>query len=96
MCSIICISAFWTVNFNRNDERLLFVSSLQIDELARNFKGINQTINDENTPLSANQSAATNKNMISTKTLLSIQHKNLNPSFEMKRMFGSKVVQMKQ
>lgn len=78
----------------------LLVSSLQIDELARNFKGINHAINDENTPLSANQSSAaasaTNKNLISTKTLLSIQHKNLNPSFEMKRMFGSKVVQMKQ
>ncbi|XP_031632722.1 transcription factor 25 [Contarinia nasturtii] len=65
-----------------------------IDELARTFKGINQTINDENKPLSANQSAAATR-LLSAKTLLTIQHKNLNPSFEMKRMFGSKVVQTK-
>lgn len=32
----------------------------------------------------------------STKTLLAVQHKNLSPSYEMKRMFGSKVVQTKQ
>lgn len=83
---------------------------MQIDELARTFKGIHHhhshhthhshhshhTINDENKPLPANQSAASNTNLLSTKTLLSIQHKNLNPSFEMKRMFGSKVVQLKQ
>lgn len=69
---------------------------IQIDELARTFKGINQTINDENVPLSANQSAATNTNVLATKSLLSVQHKNLNPSVEMKRMFGSKVVQLKQ
>lgn len=30
------------------------------------------------------------------KALLSVQHKNLNPSYEMKRMFGSKVVQAEQ
>lgn len=30
------------------------------------------------------------------KQLLSVQHKNLNPSYEMKRMFGSKVVQCDQ
>lgn len=66
-----------------------------IDELARTFKGIGRTVNDENVPLPENQSAATNTNLLSTKALLSIQHKNLNPSFEMKRMFGSKVVQMK-
>lgn len=30
------------------------------------------------------------------KQLLSVQHKNLNPSYEMKRMFGSKVVQAEQ
>lgn len=30
------------------------------------------------------------------KQLLSVQHKNLNPSYEMKRMFGSKVVQSEQ
>lgn len=71
----------------------------QIDELARTFKGINHTINDENTPLPANQlvaAAATNTSVLATKSLLSVQHKNLNPSVEMKRMFGSKVVQLKQ
>lgn len=31
-----------------------------------------------------------------TKTLLSVQHKNLNPSYEMKRMFGSRVIQAEQ
>ncbi|XP_055301813.1 transcription factor 25 [Sitodiplosis mosellana] len=67
-----------------------------VDELARTFKSFHyHTINDENTPLPANQSAASNTNLLSTKALLSIQHKNLNPSFEMKRMFGSKVVQLK-
>lgn len=74
---------------------LFFSSSAQIDELARNFKGINRTVNDENRPLPSNQLAA-NANLLLNKALLCIQHKNLNPSFEMKRMFGSKVVQMKQ
>lgn len=64
--------------------------------MARTFKDINKMVNDENAPLPENQSAATNTNVLSTKSLLAIQHKNLNPSFEMKRMFGSKVVQMKQ
>lgn len=31
-----------------------------------------------------------------TKSLLTVQHKNLNPSYEMKRMFGSRVVQAEQ
>lgn len=69
---------------------------LKIDELTRTFKEINQSVNDENTPLPENQSAAANSSLSSTKALLAVQHKNLNPSFEMKRMFGSKVVQMKQ
>lgn len=30
------------------------------------------------------------------KQLLSVQHKNLNSSYEMKRMFGSRVVQAEQ
>lgn len=30
------------------------------------------------------------------KQLLTVQHKNLNPSYEMKRMFGSRVVQSEQ
>lgn len=35
---------------------------------------------------------AITRNLIATRSLLSIQHKNLNPSYEMKRMFGNKVV----
>lgn len=68
--------------------------NFQIDELARTFKEINQTVNDENKPLQENQMAA--NTALPGKALLTIQHKNLNPSFEMKRMFGCKVVQMKQ
>lgn len=40
--------------------------------------------------------SAASSHLQSTKTLLAVQHKNLNPSYEMKRMFGSKVVQTKQ
>lgn len=44
-------------------------------------------------PTEHNTAAATN--LLSTKALLAVQHKNLSPAFEMKRMFGSKVVQTK-
>lgn len=45
----------------------------------------------ENSPAVAN-AAAGGSGGVGAKSLLSVQHKNLNPQYEMKRMFGSKVV----
>lgn len=47
----------------------------------------------ENSPAVANSAAAGGSSGgVGAKSLLTVQHKNLNPQYEMKRMFGSKVV----
>lgn len=73
----------------------VYNSSLaQIDDITRSFKEYDLLRANENASLD-NRSAAAN--VASTaKALLCVHHKNLNAAFEMKRMFGSKVVQMKQ
>lgn len=61
---------------------------LKIDDLARTVKEVDKIcgeINDQ-TPLPV-------KLIDTSSKLLSVQHKNLNPSNEMKRLFGSRVVQ---
>lgn len=67
----------------------------QIEELARSFKEMNRTASAESAPSAESQPVAGGSSAAG-KHLLVIQKKNLNPSFEMKRMFGSKVVQTKQ
>lgn len=66
----------------------------QIDDITRSFKEYDLLRANENLSLD-NRSAAANVGS-TAKALLSVHHKNLNAAFEMKRMFGSKVVQMKQ
>lgn len=68
----------------------------QIDEITRTFREMDNLESGNDGLTAEHQSAAANINLMSTKALLAVQHKNLNPSFEMKRMFGSKVVQTKQ
>lgn len=63
-----------------------------MDEIIRTLKEVDKMFGDTNR--SANVALATTNPVI--KQLLSVQHKNLNPSYEMKRMFGSKVVQAEQ
>lgn len=46
----------------------------------------------ENSPAVANSVAGGSSEGVGAKSLLTVQHKNLNPQYEMKRMFGSKVV----
>lgn len=63
-----------------------------MDEIIRTLKEVDKMFGDTRTSTSVN--LTTNNPVI--KQLLSVQHKNLNSSYEMKRMFGSKVVQAEQ
>ncbi|KAL1379030.1 hypothetical protein pipiens_000509, partial [Culex pipiens pipiens] len=62
------------------------------DDFTRTVKEVDKLFGDyeksENSPAVANSGTSG----ILAKSLLSVQHKNLNPQYEMKRMFGSKVV----
>lgn len=66
---------------------------LQIDDITRTVKEVDKLFG-ERTPIALGPVASASNPVI--KALLSVQHKNLNPNYEMKRMFGSKVVQAEQ
>ncbi|XP_055626458.1 transcription factor 25 [Toxorhynchites rutilus septentrionalis] len=65
------------------------------DDFAKTVKEVDKLFADyeksENSPAVANNACHDSAGPV-TKSLLSIQHKNLNPQYEMRRMFGSKVV----
>lgn len=71
---------------------MLSYKLLQMDEIIRTLKEVDKMFGDTRTSTSV---ALTTNNPV-IKQLLSVQHKNLNSSYEMKRMFGSKVVQAEQ
>lgn len=65
----------------------------QMDEITRTVREVDK--------LFGHATIAPTKSVNPQKTtvlhsLLTVQHRNLNPSYEMKRMFGSKVVQAEQ
>lgn len=59
------------------------------DDFTRTVKLFADYEKSENSPAVANRAGGSAQ---IAKSLLSVQHKNLNPQYEMKRMFGSKVV----
>ncbi|EAT35520.1 AAEL012307-PA [Aedes aegypti] len=66
------------------------------DDFAKTVKEVDQLFADyeksENRTSVVNNVNGSGSSFSAGKTLLSVQHKNLNPQYEMKRMFGSKVV----
>lgn len=70
----------------------IFYFIYQMDEISRSVREVNKLLNTTNV-LPSNSIVS---NTVINRSLLQIQHKNLNPSYEMKRMFGSKVVQSEQ
>lgn len=66
------------------------------DDFTRTVKEVDKLFGDyeksENSPALANSASGSSAPTGGAKSLLSVQHKNLNPQYEMKRMFGSKVV----
>lgn len=63
-----------------------------MEDIARTAREVDKLFGETRISHSA-VNAATNPVI---KELLSVQHKNLNSSYEMKRMFGSKVIQAEQ
>lgn len=66
----------------------------QIDEMTRTVNHIDGHFQDSHSRMTHTATHSTHH--LSVRTLLAIQHKHLNPSYEMKRMFGSKVIQNEQ
>lgn len=69
-----------------------------MDEIIRSLKEVDKLFGETGArPKQSHHHHSTDHTTKTTiKQLLSVQHKNLNPSYEMKRMFGSKVVQSEQ
>lgn len=65
----------------------------QIDEISRTVREVDKLFGQ--TTILPVKSTTSHKATV-LHSLLTVQHKNLNPSYEMKRMFGSKVVQAEQ
>lgn len=66
------------------------------DDFSKTVKEVDKLFGDyeksENRPAVANSAHHHGPTEPTTKSLLTVQHKNLNPQYEMKRMFGSRVV----
>lgn len=71
---------------------------LQPDEVERSVKEVNKLLGESHMPkISATcaLNAKHDRNAFN-KTILSVQHKHLNPNNELKRIFGSKIIQAEQ
>lgn len=66
----------------------------QFDEIERTVREVNRLLG-ETQQTSANPIITTEKS-VTRKTVLSVQHRNLNPSNELRRIFGSKIIQSEQ
>lgn len=76
-----------------------------MDEITRSLKEVEKLFGDlgarpKQTHHHHHHNTTSNNDQVANKSairqLLTVQHKNLNPSYEMKRMFGSRVVQSEQ
>ncbi|XP_071443869.1 ribosome quality control complex subunit TCF25 [Hetaerina americana] len=69
---------------------------IECDEVERSVREVNKILGE--TPSSNNYSSTDGKPASSKKFsgILSVEHRNLNPNIEMKRIFGSKVIQTEQ
>lgn len=70
---------------------------LQVDEVERSVREVNRLLGDNfahKTPTASNTKAERSVHI--RKSILSVQHRHLNPNNELKRIFGSKIVQSEQ
>lgn len=83
----------WCFEFKTNAIFKITFKTHQIDEISRTVREVDKLFGQ--TTILPIKSATPHKVTV-LHSLLTVQHKNLNPSYEMKRMFGSKVVQAEQ
>lgn len=67
-----------------------------MDEIIRSLKEVDKLFNESGARPKHGHTYTELPSKNAIKQLLSVQHKHLNPSYEMKRMFGSRVVQAEQ
>lgn len=68
-----------------------------MDEVERSVREVNRLLGDNFThKIPATSNTKAEKNVHKRKSILSVQHKHLNPNNELKRIFGSKIVQSEQ
>lgn len=76
---------------NRPKKTVAKSSEADEDEVERSVKEVNRLLGEAKAPAGLPSAAAAAK---VAKTLLSVEYKHLNPEMEMKRMFGSRVVEL--
>lgn len=93
---LMCVTNLFQILIYLKFFKNAFHKIVQLDDITRTAREVDKLFG-ERTPVSTNaiSSSSTTSNPV-IKVLLSVQHKNLNPTYEMKRMFGSKVVQAEQ
>lgn len=68
-----------------------------MDEVERSVREVNRLLGDNfHHKIPPTNTTKTDKNIHIRKNILSVQHKHLNPNNELKRIFGSKIVQSEQ
>lgn len=75
----------------------MFRYFFQVDEVERSVREVNRLLGDSfvhKVPVASNAKA--DRSVHIRKSILSVQHKHLNPNNELKRIFGSKIVQSEQ
>lgn len=68
----------------------------QIDEVERSVREVNKLLGENYVPNIAATSNNPQEKKVCRKNILSVQHKHLNPNNELKRIFGSKIIQNEQ
>lgn len=67
-----------------------------MDEIERSVREVNQLLGENYIPGSSASNIRSEKLLHMKKSILNVQHKHLNPNNELKRIFGSKIIQSEQ
>ncbi|CAH0547273.1 unnamed protein product [Brassicogethes aeneus] len=76
------------VNTQRSSE-----DNADIDEVERSVREVNRLLGENYIPKAATPTNIKHEKSTHRKNILSVQHKHLNPNNELKRIFGSKIIQ---
>jgi hypothetical protein len=81
------------VNTQRSSE-----DNADIDEVERSVREVNRLLGENHVPKVSSTPPINTKHDkgVHSKNILSVQHKHLNPNNELKRIFGSKIIQAEQ
>lgn len=69
---------------------------MKVDEVERSVREVNKLLGENLAPKVGSPSPKQEKLVNNRKSSLNIQHKHLNPNNELKRIFGSKIIQTEQ